>query len=79
MPATAAAQQNSQFSPERDEKTGKSFAQLRCQVKREDVKVNWLRDETEIPRDNSQKYRMLENGRERILVVEDVRDDDAGI
>lgn len=68
---------NSQFSPERDTKSGQSYAQLRCQVKRNDVKVNWLRDESEISSE-SEKYRVLENGRERILVVQDVHDDDAG-
>lgn len=70
--------QRSRFVPEKDS-SGHSFAKLRCQVKKEDVKVNWLRDETEITRETQpEKYNILENGRERILVVNDVRDDDAG-
>lgn len=72
--------QSSKFRPEQDSKTGQSFAKLRCQVKRDDVKVNWLRDETEITRETRpEKYRILENGKERILMVQDVREDDAGL
>jgi hypothetical protein len=66
--------------PEKDPKNGQSYAKLRCQVKRDDVKVNWLRDESEITKETKpDKYHILENGRERILVVQDVRDNDAGL
>lgn len=72
-----AASQSSQFTPQKDPKNGQSYAQLRCQVKQEDVKVNWLRDEHEITQEMD-KYKILENGRERILEVNDVQNDDAG-
>lgn len=58
---------------------GNSIAEIKCQVKKEDVKVNWLRDEELITEDTkSNKYKVLENGRERILVVSDVHADDEG-
>lgn len=76
---TSTAQSASQFTPEKDVSSGQSMARLRCQVKRDDVKVNWLRDEVEIKEDaRPDKYRILEDGRERILLVKDVHNDDAG-
>ena len=70
--------------PERNfyaEKTsdGRSVAKLKCQVKRDDIKVKWLKDEVVLePSMDSDKYKLIENGQERMLIVNDVRADDEG-
>jgi len=68
------------FTPERLE-SGKSVARLKCQVKQDDIKVNWLRDDTMISTLNNQissKYNVIENGKERVLIVNNVDTDDEG-
>ncbi|RNA17973.1 muscle M-line assembly unc-89-like, partial [Brachionus plicatilis] len=56
--------------------SGQSVARMRVNVKKEDVKVNWFRDQVALVAD--QKYKMVENGKERILMVDDVQIVDQG-
>ena len=64
------------FRPER-QPNGCSVAQIKCQVKKSDANVNWLRDEVPL-RDDDDKFRMVANGHERLLIVNDVRAEDEG-
>ena len=54
---------------------------LKCQVKKDDAKVDWLKNENIISDknfENSNKYKIIENGKERILYVNDVHTEDEG-
>jgi hypothetical protein len=63
--------------PER-QSNGQSVAKIRCEVKNEEAKVNWLRDEVPIRTDDDQKFKVINNGKERVLVVNNVQTDDEG-
>lgn len=69
------------FRPEK-QANGESVAKIACQVKREDAKVSWLRDELPIllehPHETQDKYKLIENGKERVLVVKNVGESDQG-
>jgi len=61
------------------EPDGGHVARLKCSVKQDDVEVNWLRDETIINTTSAEsRYTSLQNGKERVLVVNDVQDLDDG-
>lgn len=56
--------------------SGHSIGQLKCKVKNDDVKVNWLKNESLLQ--NEEKYNIIENGKERILVINNVGPEDEG-
>ncbi|CAF0740265.1 unnamed protein product [Brachionus calyciflorus] len=56
--------------------TGESIAKIKVNVKKDDAKVNWFRDECILVQDD--KYKMIENGKERILLVNNVKREDQG-
>ncbi len=65
-----------QFAPVRGDDGGQR-AELKCSVKQEGVQVNWLKDESVIDT-TCGKYRSVEKGKERVLIVNDVQDMDDG-
>ena len=66
------------FVPEKLANTGESVAKLRCQVKQDNVQVNWLKDEHLINTASPSKYSTVERGNERMLIVNDVHSNDEG-
>ena len=68
-----------EFVPVKEADGGQVVAKLKCSVKRDDVEVNWLRDESVISTNSAGgRYRSVENGKERMLIVNDVQDLDDG-
>ena len=49
---------------------------LKCNVKREDIDVSWLKNDAILP--NEGKYSIISRGKERILIVNDVKPEDEG-
>lgn len=66
------------FTPEKVPETGESIARLKCNVKQDNVQVNWLKNENLINMSNQDKYKTYANGNERVLVVNDVHGNDDG-
>ncbi len=76
--------------PEKDTEAngGRLFAKIKCQVKKEGLRVNWLRDENIVCREEEEeqqqesnknhKFKMIQNGKEHILIVNDLKTDDEG-
>ncbi len=54
-----------------------SIGELKCNVKRQDTTVNWFRGSNEI-QIKKDKYSIIERGKERILIINDVNEDDVG-
>jgi hypothetical protein len=56
---------------------GKNIGELKCVVKRDDTQVNWFkgRNHVVIKKD---KYNIIERGKERILIINDVCEEDVG-
>ena len=67
-----------EFVPERAATSGESVAKLKCQVSGENVQVNWLKNESLINTDHNSRYRTVNEGTERTLIVSDVQDADDG-
>lgn len=65
------------FEPERTP-TGESIARLKCNVKEENVQVNWLKNESLINTSHG-RYKQIDHGNERVLVVNDVQENDDGM
>jgi hypothetical protein len=71
------------FKCEKDS-NGKKIATLRCKVKKDDIQVNWIKDDNVLfpIKDQNKyqinKYNVIEDGKERMLVVTDVKTDDEG-
>jgi hypothetical protein len=74
--ATKASDENKTFALQKTD-SGKSVAQIKCQVKKEDAQVNWLKDEVALPL-NIEKYKMIADGKERVLFVDDPHTEDEG-
>ncbi len=57
------------------------IGKVKCQVKKDDAKVDWLKNENIISDksfENTNKYKVIENGKERILYIHDVHTEDEG-
>lgn len=67
-----------EFVPERVASSGEQVAKLKCQVSGENVQVNWLKNESVINIGQNSRYRTINEGNERMLIVNDVQDVDDG-
>ncbi len=57
---------------------GRSVCRLKCQLRKENAHVDWLKNELMLDPRTSNKYRMFNNGTERVLEVNDVHTEDEG-
>jgi hypothetical protein len=69
------------FKPEK-QANGQSVAKIKCEVRTNDAQVNWLRDEIPIPsgrdENSDEKFKIIDNGKEKVLIVNNVQTDDEG-
>jgi hypothetical protein len=57
------------------------MAKVKCQVKKDDAKVDWFKNENIISDksfENTNKYKVIESGKDRILYIQDVHTEDEG-